>query len=345
MNKHMTGALLLLLAPIGCSGVPSGAVPPASSAGSAFAPIVATSLRPAGVRAERIYFGGYDATKAASSEIGVFAATATGNTGALQRIVGSNTGLASPGNATRDAQGRIWTCNFGTNTIQAFGPGASGNVAPVVSIGGSKSPVEACAGMALDASGNIYASSFDNNVVAVWKNGSNGNVAPIRTYDGPATELSRPFSIEIFGGRMYVTNGSAVSIFGAVGGNVAPSRYLTGSTTQIDYPTAVAVDPSTYRIVVADEATSRVLVFPELATGNVAPLNIIGGSKTHLVNPYGVAVDGAGYIYVGNCPQTQQPTVGSIAVFAPGATGNVAPVQLIEGSNADISCVDGIAVF
>jgi hypothetical protein len=63
--------------------------------------------------------------------------------------------------------------------------------------------------------------------------------------------------------------------------------------------------------------------------------NAIAGSNTGLAsgNPQGIGVDAAGYIYVGI------GTTGgsSIAVFAPGVYGNVAPVRVISGTNTSVS--------
>ena len=55
-------------------------------------------------------------------------------------------------------------------------------------------------------------------------------------------------------------------------------------------------------------------------------------------------MDKAGYLYVGNCPQTGNYPAGSILVFAPGAHGNVKPIQVIAGVNADMSCAQGLTV-
>jgi len=57
----------------------------------------------------------------------------------------------------------------------------------------------------------------------------------------------------------------------------------------------------------------------------------ITGSNTQISGPYGVAVDASGYLYVISTSGS------SILVFAPGATGNVAPVETISGSNTGLS--------
>ena len=114
----------------------------------------------------------------------------------------------------------------------------------------------------------------------------------------------------------------------------------------MSYPANIAIDPATDTVWAVNESNDSVTEYGHLDQGNVAPALTIAGSKTKLNDPYGIAVDAAGYVYVGNCPQdvTKPPAVGSILVFAPGASGNVAPVQRISGSNAYITCVTGLAV-
>ncbi|MGA8100488.1 MAG: hypothetical protein WB810_17685 [Candidatus Cybelea sp.] len=84
-----------------------------------------------------------------------------------------------------------------------------------------------------------------------------------------------------------------------------------------------------------------VTVYPSSANGNVKPIQQIAGYNTGIFDPRGVAVDGTGKIYVveegGGGP-------GTINVYAPGATGNVAPIQSITGSNTLMEGSDGIAI-
>lgn len=61
----------------------------------------------------------------------------------------------------------------------------------------------------------------------------------------------------------------------------------------------------------------------------------IGGSKTGLVAPRTVAVDASLNVYVFD---TETAT---ISEFAAGATGNVAPIRTISGSNTGLSDGDG----
>lgn len=347
MNKHITGALLVLLAPMGCGGVASDVAPklaqPSSAVSAASSP---RALRPAGLRATYINFSAVDPSGSAVAELGTFAATANGNVAPTQLIRGSNTGLTYPMGATRDVHGRFWTCDFNTNAIEAFAPEATGNVKPIVTINGSNNPVRNCDGVALDSRGSIFATSFSASasLVAVWRVGATGNAAPAKIYSGSATGIHQPAGLTTVNvARFYVTNAAgSIEQFTGVWGNVTPVQSIGGSNTQMDFPSSVTIDPTTSNIVVTDYESARVLTFAAGAAGNVAPLRIIGGSLTHLVNPASVTVDAAGYTYVGNCPSGGE---GSIVVFAPGASGNVSPVQTIQGSSVNVRCVLSLTAF
>lgn len=62
-----------------------------------------------------------------------------------------------------------------------------------------------------------------------------------------------------------------------------------------------------------------------------------GGSRTLLSKPQDIAVDGTGRLYVTNLG-------GSVTVYAPGATGNGAPVARIAGSRTRLSQPHGIVI-
>lgn len=72
----------------------------------------------------------------------------------------------------------------------------------------------------------------------------------------------------------------------------------------------------------AADGGSVVVQVLQSQNGAIAPAATIAGAATTLSTPSGVALDATGNIYVANA-------AGSIAVFAAGANGNVAPVQSI----------------
>ena len=353
--KTLASGLLTLTLATACSAATQNAVPPLAPS-SAMAPTAtAGALVPHGTRAANIYFSGRDAeTPQPVGELGVFKATANGNVAPVRVIRGPETDFYSPENAVYDpSTGRIWTCDFTHNKILSFQPGAANNIAPDIIIAGSNVPLYGCGDVALGPNGKIYASSYDTGPgytpsVYVWPAGSNGNVLPTEWYYGSNTGFGYTSGLAFdANGYLYVSNTSpnSIDVFSQSFGNVPPYRKIAGSNSKLGNPFAIAIDPSTQHLWAANETTSQVEVFGPSANGNRSPLYVIAGPNTHIDNPYGIAVDHAGYVYVGNCPQGKQAKVGSILVFAPGAHGNVSPVQTIEGSNADISCVGQLSVY
>jgi carboxypeptidase family protein/HYDIN/CFA65/VesB family protein len=82
--------------------------------------------------------------------------------------------------------------------------------------------------------------------------------------------------------------------------------------------------------------------YPIFGNGNVQPTFSISGPNTGLNVPSGVALDGQGNTWVSNY------AIGggtpSVTEYGPGSTGNVAPINMIAGSNTTISYPVGIAL-
>jgi hypothetical protein len=111
--------------------------------------------------------------------------------------------------------------------------------------------------------------------------------------------------------------------------NIAPTATISGASSGIGVPTGVAVD-SSGKIYVSDQASTvcspacpAILIFPAGSNGPVTP-TAIDGSNTGLIAPNDVKVDGSGKIYVSD---TTSGGRGVIHVYAPGASGNVAPIS------------------
>jgi sugar lactone lactonase YvrE len=91
-----------------------------------------------------------------------------------------------------------------------------------------------------------------------------------------------------------------------------------------------------------------VTIYPASVTGNVLPTATIAGPNTQLGPAASVAFDAAGNLYVRNRRGCNEFGANeSVAVFAPGATGNVAPIRSISGPNtglmASVNNLDGMA--
>lgn len=74
----------------------------------------------------------------------------------------------------------------------------------------------------------------------------------------------------------------------------------------------------------------KVIVFPRDANGNVPPVVKISGPKTQLVYPRAVTLDAGRNLYVSNYTPLQKTS--NVAVFAPGANGNIVPSRVLAGA-------------
>jgi hypothetical protein len=226
------------------------------------------------------------------------------------------TDMAGPYGLARDASGRIYVANHGTNTVTVYAANANGNVPPLAVIGGSNTGLDQPGGVALDATGKIYVL----------------NSAP-----------SFP------GINIYPALSNSTGIL-----NEAPIASIAGSQTSLDEPDAIALD-SHGNIYVANQFgghaeffdSGRLTIYPAGSNGNVAPTTTISGDKTGLALPVGIAVDSSGNIYSANGVTAliggKLKRLTSITVYSAGSKGNAPPIATIAGNNANLS-PSGIAV-
>jgi hypothetical protein len=150
---------------------------------------------------------------------------------------------------------------------------------------------------------------------------------------------------------VYVANltGDSVTVY-PVGttGDAKPVQYIRGSRTGLSNPYAVAVD-SSGNIYVANGVggsvyTGTVTVYAAGATGNVAPTAVIEGPETGLYGPEGIALDPVNSdIYVTNAGGGPSGN-GSITIYAPGSSGDVAPTATIDGSSTYLYAPVGLTL-
>ncbi|MGH7814006.1 MAG: NHL repeat-containing protein, partial [Candidatus Binataceae bacterium] len=129
-------------------------------------------------------------------------------------------------------------------------------------------------------------------------------------------------------------------------GNASPSSTISGSKTGLAFPEGIALD-SGGNIYVANEqggpsSFGSVTVYRAGSNANAVPTVTISGSSTYLALPEGIALDSAGNIYVTNYEGNSG--LGSITIFAAGASGDVFPTTAIEGGNTGLSGLERIAV-
>jgi 6-phosphogluconolactonase (cycloisomerase 2 family) len=167
--------------------------------------------------------------------------------------------------------------------------------------------------------------------------------------------------------------GDSLSIFrhGAQG-NVAPDREL--HVPHGSY--GIAVSENAREVFISVQHDNAVVVFRKDASGEEAPLRLIQGDRTGLADPHGVAVDEArGWLFVANHGSTHKvradvgqasargeskqnwpladsravPGSGeflqpSITVYQRAASGDAAPVGVIQGPKTQLNWPAGMAV-
>jgi len=110
-------------------------------------------------------------------------------------------------------------------------------------------------------------------------------------------------------------------------GSAKPVSSISGASTSIVSPSAIATD-ARGDLFVANEgsqgAGASITIYASGARGNVSPARTIAGGLTALTDPVGISVDAHGAIYVIDAAARD------VLVFAPGASGDQAPVRRLS---------------
>ena len=213
-------------------------------------------------------------------------------------------GTAAAHAAGPDPEGTIYVADAGSNSIDVFPPGTSGNVAPSRTISGPDTGINEPGDVKVDSAGDIYVSNFGGNTITEYAAGASGDASPICTIGGSNTDLDENDDMSL----------------------ASDGTLYVGNFDE-------------------DGGTYPVVVFAPGACGNVAPERVIAGSATGLSLVDGLGVDATGTLYVDNSFNNSTDTYpNEIDVFAPGASGNVAPEYSIAGAATDLSGPDDIIV-
>jgi sugar lactone lactonase YvrE len=120
---------------------------------------------------------------------------------------------------------------------------------------------------------------------------------------------------------------------------------IRGDSTGLSSPGGLAVNESG-KLYVVNQGTNAITEYAPGVTGNSPPVATIVDSQPRYGVTIGIAVDGAGRVYVGttNLPTSLDRAFNRVTVYAAGASGNVAPSAVIEGSNTGLNYPWGVAV-
>ncbi|HUO06489.1 MAG TPA: choice-of-anchor D domain-containing protein [Candidatus Binataceae bacterium] len=262
------------------------------------------------------------------------------------------------------------------NSITNYGGGAAsttdGGGQPSAYLVGNNTMLDNPVGLWLDPGFNLYAAncgqacngttgnSSTKGSITVYAPGipnQSGNASPIYDISGSNTGLDGPVSLTTDSGRnIYVANlvggssgtGSITVYSEGSNGNVSPSATISGSNTGLNYPYGIALDQFR-NIYVANCETAwpcgsgsanigTITVYAAGSNGNVTPTATISGGSTSLDSPVNVFVDPIGYIYVTNHGQDSADPIdpGSLTIYSPGSSGNVAPFTTVTGESTGV---------
>lgn len=274
--------------------------------------------------------------------------------------------MKRPAGVAFDSRGRLYVTSseslFDTAGAVLVYDSAAGKPGPPLRfIAGNATELGGVSGIAIGADGMMYVANREGpprhhgrprGSVTVYAANASGDAAPIRTIVGDATGLADPTALALDArGNLYVANRATVTIYGpGAAGNVAPVRTLAGPSTGLFSLTGIAVDRRGYVYVANDTVTKdglrgagTVTVYAPGASGDARPVRTIRGRATRLSRPTGLALDATGNLYVVNGDVLMED-LGSVAVFAPGARGDAAPIRTLVGRETQLNGPAAVAL-
>lgn len=221
------------------------------------------------------------------ANIAEFPAGAHGDPSPAAVISGGLTGLQNPQGIAVDPTGITYVTNStgGASYISVYAAGSKGDRGPIATIFDGQDLLFVPAGIALFHS-TLYVADPGDQQIDEYAASSMGTVNPTAVISG----LGSPKGIAVDSlGRIYVSDGDAVSIYAAnAHGNATPLRKITGALTGLNSPAGLAIRKS--NIFVANAGNASITVYPLTGTGDITPLRTITGSNTKLSDPQALAI-------------------------------------------------------
>src|SRR5258706_1055927 len=300
---------------------------------------------------------------ALEDQIRGYSLRANGSAAPCQIIAGSNTTLQTSRALAVSMGGYLHTAQFLTNgSVTLFLPNANGNVAPSRTVQVGTNDLVA---IAIDSRTNDFVVSNRSGVptILVLPSGSSGSQPNPVVIQDPNLRYAGTVAIDGGGDLLvggYDSNGictidtfatshtlNSPPLLRTLKGGVTGLFPLNNRDAGLDNPASIAVDPSTNELYVyntSDTGAVQVSVFASKAFGNVAPIRLISGAATGITGPGFIGTDkialsSAGRLFVAE-PNNR------ILAFAPGASGDAAPSQIIQDATLGSTQVGqgGIAV-
>lgn len=172
----------------------------------------------------------------------------------------------------------------------------------------------------------IYVTSGFPSQILAFSSGTPGSPSPLNTVTLPSGVVAG-YIADDPSGNLYVTTSSDVRVYAAgATGPASPARLIpAGTATTIADVTGLTADASGN--IYVSESNAGIAIFTGQASGSVAPSRFILPGLSGLDSPQALATDSAGNLYVVNVQPNSQS---AILVFAPGATGDVAPLRVLN---------------
>jgi DNA-binding beta-propeller fold protein YncE len=244
------------------------------------------------------------------------------------------------------------TGRFDLPSVTVFPKDAEGNVAPLRVIQGPKTQLNWPTGVAVDPDRDeVFVANDIGNSITVYSATANGDVAPIRVLKGPRTAIKNPTGVfvDVANDELWVANfgdHSATVYRRTASGDTAPIRTIRSAprsapATFINNPFAIVYDSRREEVLVPNCVQHpRIAAFPVMADKAALPVRSIEGQNTRLNR----TVHSIGYDEIHDEIVVQSNIGQAILTFRGGASGDEAPIRVIQGPKTQLRDPEKLAL-